>query len=115
MTSRTLTWLTMTLPAGALPAVRGTASVAEFAEDFAEPVVYCLEDGRAVGEIGVVERGEPGDGRVDPLVPGGSGRLVPGGARPRVRGRIERLWVHRSLLLRLQLTSAGPVMRYSPA
>jgi hypothetical protein len=87
------------------PRMSGPHGIAEFAEDLAEPVVNRLEDGRAVGELDVVKRGKPGDGLVDPIV-SSAGARVPGG--------IERLWVHCSLLLRLQLTSAGSAMRYSP-
>jgi hypothetical protein len=90
-----------------LSAVRGATGVAEFAEDLAEPVVDLLEDSRAIGEFHVVKPGESGDSIVNPG--------VPGGVDPRVSGWIERLWVHCSLLVGLQLTSAGSAMRYSPA
>jgi hypothetical protein len=47
------------------------ARVAELAEDLAQPVVDLLEDGGPVGQVHVVERGEPADGRVDTGVTGG--------------------------------------------
>ena len=39
--------------------------IAEFAEDLAQPVVDFLEDGRPLGDVNVLKRGEPRDGRVD--------------------------------------------------
>jgi hypothetical protein len=46
------------------------ARVAELAEDFAQPVVDGLEDGRPLGQVHVLKRGEPADGRVHPGVTG---------------------------------------------
>jgi hypothetical protein len=45
--------------------------VAELAEDLAQPVVHPLKDGRPLGQVYVLERGEPVDGRVDARVTGG--------------------------------------------
>jgi hypothetical protein len=56
---------------GGRAAGAAVARVAEFAEDLAQPVVYLLEHGRLVGQVHVIERGEPADGRVDPGVTGG--------------------------------------------
>jgi hypothetical protein len=95
--------------------VRGPPGVAEFAEDLPEPVVDLLEDSRAIGELHVVKPAESGDGSVDPGIPGAVDPGVSGWVDPRVSGWIERFWVHCSLLLGLQLTSAGSAMRYSPA
>jgi hypothetical protein len=47
------------------------ARFAELAEDLAQPVVHCLEDGRPLGQVHVLERGETADGRVDAGVTGG--------------------------------------------
>jgi hypothetical protein len=63
-------------PAG-LPRARGDgrpwpARVAKLAEDLAEPVVDFLEDGRPFGEVHVLKRGEPPDGRIDTRVTGGN-------------------------------------------
>ena len=47
------------------------ARVAELAEDLAQPVVDGLKDGRPLGQVHVLKRGEPADGRVHPGVTGG--------------------------------------------
>jgi hypothetical protein len=47
------------------------ARVAELAEDLAQPVVHSLKYGRPPGQVHVLKRGEPLDGRVDPGVTGG--------------------------------------------
>ena len=41
------------------------ARLAELAEDLAQPVVDSLENGRPFGQVRVLKRGEPPDGRVD--------------------------------------------------
>jgi hypothetical protein len=46
--------------------------VAELAEDLAQPVVDGLKDGRPLGQVHVLKRGEPADGRVHPGVTGGA-------------------------------------------
>jgi hypothetical protein len=56
---------------GGWAAGAAAARVAELAEDLAQPVVDLLEDGGPVGQVHVVERGEPADGRVDTGVTGG--------------------------------------------
>ena len=48
------------------------ALVAELTEDLAQPVVHPFKDGRPLGQVYVLKRGEPGDGRVDARVTGGS-------------------------------------------
>jgi hypothetical protein len=53
------------------------AGVAELAENLAQLVVYFLQDGRPLGQVHVLKRGEAADGRVDAGVTGG------GGSRPR--------------------------------
>ena len=50
------------------------ARVAELAEDLAQPVVDGLKDGRPLGQVHVLKRGEPADGRVDARVTGGGER-----------------------------------------
>jgi hypothetical protein len=45
--------------------------IAEFAEYLAQPVVDICEDGGPLGEVIVLNRGEPADGRVDTGVTGG--------------------------------------------
>jgi hypothetical protein len=45
--------------------------VAEFAEDLAQPVVHFRQDGGPVGEVGIRERGETGDGRIHSGITGG--------------------------------------------
>jgi hypothetical protein len=58
------------------------ARVAELTEDLAQPVVHSLKYGRPVGQVHVLKRGEPLDGRVDPGVTGG------GESRP------NSFWIH---------------------
>ena len=59
----------------ARPGARGgrpwPARVAELAEDLAQPVVDALKDGGPLGQVHVLKRGEPADGRVDARVTGG--------------------------------------------
>ena len=65
-------------PGGAAGGGRaGAARVAEFAEDFAEPVVHLFEDGGPVVEVDLVEVGKPSDGLVDARIAGG-GESHPG-------------------------------------
>ena len=65
-------------PAGLARAHRGgrpwPARVAELAEDLAQPVVHPLKDGGPLGQVHVLKRGEPADGRVDATVTGGGER-----------------------------------------
>jgi hypothetical protein len=54
------------------------ARLAELAEDVPQAAVHVLEHRGPVGEVQVVERGQPLNGRVDAGIPGGGGsRLLP--------------------------------------
>ena len=63
----------LTTAAGlARPYLRGRPSrVAKFAEDLTQLVVDRFEDRRALGQVHVIKRGKPLDGRVDAGVTGG--------------------------------------------
>ena len=54
-----------------LAAPAGLARVAELTEDLAQPVVHFLKHRRPLGQVRVLKRGEPLDGRVDAGVTGG--------------------------------------------
>jgi hypothetical protein len=47
------------------------ARVAKLTKDLAQPVVHGLKFGWPLGQVHVLKRGEPLDGRVDPGVTGG--------------------------------------------